>query len=340
MVGKDGSKVVYPGAWADAPGAKSEPTFDAVSAAALMNRKLEPLLWAVRDLIPEGLTLLTGKPKMGKSWLVLELAVAVAKGGRFLGSLEVERGRVLYLALEDSFRRMQDRLRTVLEGSPPPENLDIVIRSKPLNAEGLDALRVYVGDHLDLRVIVIDTFAAAFAARDAGRSNFKTEYDTLTPLQKLANVYGIAIVLVHHNRKMDSDDPMDLVSGTTGLTAAADTCLVLMRGRGKADAVLHVFSREVRERELALDFREGRWALLGDAAEVHRSNAQRRILDALRDSPEPMKPKEIAEETGINAAKVRTYLTRLCRAGIVKKAGSAVYTLSERCAVAPVAEPP
>ena len=144
-------------------------------------------------------------------------------------------------------------------------------------------------------------------------------------LHRIANEHGIAIVLVHHVRKMDADDPLDMVSGTTGLTGAVDTVLVLTRDSN--GVTLYGRGRDIEEIETAVSFdREtGRWSILGAASEVHRSDERKAILDALRDTGTPMGPGEIAAATGMKNENVRFLLHKMQKAGEVEKRSRGQY---------------
>jgi hypothetical protein len=122
-------------------------------------------------------------------------------------------------------------------------------------------------------------------ARSAkNRSVYDADYEALESLQSLASEYGVAILVVHHTRKLAAVDPVDEVSGSTGLSGGADGILVLKRDRGRADAYLHITGREIEEEaELALrwDADLASWALVGDADEYRVSNERQQLLQAL-----------------------------------------------------------
>src|SRR5262249_18337805 len=118
-----------------------------LSAPDLLELELPPLRWAVEGVLPEGLTMLVGKPKIGKSWAVFSLAVAVATGGRALGQIAVEQGDVLYLALEDGKRRLKSRLRAMLGTTAPPPGLTLSTRWPRLDQGGLTLLDAWLDQH-------------------------------------------------------------------------------------------------------------------------------------------------------------------------------------------------
>jgi hypothetical protein len=136
-------------------------------------------------------------------------------------------------------------------------------------------------------------------------------------LQGLATEIGVAIVVIHHQRKLDSDDPLDTASGSTGLTGAADSVLVL--GRDGQGITLNGRGRDIDDIEVALSFDKttGRWSILGDAQEVRLSETRKRILDVLAKALSPMSPSDIANATGIESNVVNQQLYRMMQSGEV-----------------------
>jgi hypothetical protein len=129
------------------------------TAAELMAKELPAVKWAVPDIVPEGLNVVGGRPKLGKSWLVLGLCVAVASGGVALGTKRVEKGEGFYLALEDNEPRLQTRLRKVLQGGDAPEGLHYCTEWPRMGEGGIEALDGWLDRHKDVRIAVIDTLA-------------------------------------------------------------------------------------------------------------------------------------------------------------------------------------
>src|SRR5215211_729284 len=268
------------------------------TAAELMALELPPVRWVVPDILPEGVTFLAGKVKMGKSWMSLALCVAVASGGVALATKRVEQGEVLYLALEDHQRRLQERMRKLLPGGTAPEGLHIAVEWPRADEGGVEHLGGFLSEHPDTRLVVVDTFAR-FKTRATGRrTQYDEDRDAVDPLGPIAADHNVAILLVHHLREAESEDPLDMIHGSAGLTGGVDGALVLKRKRGRADAYLHVEGRDIENpTELALkwDAKTATWNIIGDAEEYRLSQSRAEVIAVLEKSGEPMTPTEVAD---------------------------------------------
>jgi AAA domain len=283
--------------------------------------------WAVPGLIAEGVTLLAGPPKVGKSWLSLNLGVSIASGDSALGSIDVESGPVLYLALEDTPRRLQSRMRTVLAGRRAPAGLTLDTYCPPLPAGGADYIAGWLDEHPGARLVVIDVFTKVRGLPPAGVSAYEADYAAIGHIKRVADAYGVPVVLVHHVRKAASDDFLTEVSGTNGLAGAADAVLVLKRGRAQADGVLHVTGRDVTENDYAMAFEAdtGAWRLLDGPAEQHLMHDTRAAIALfVRDHP-GRKPKEIADALAMKPDNIRSYLKRMAEGGQLRIATDGGY---------------
>ncbi|MGX1975480.1 AAA family ATPase [Streptomyces kronopolitis] len=293
----------------------------------LMSMEFPEPKWAVPGLLSEGVNLLAGPPKVGKSWLSLGLALSVAAGGQAMDSVPVEGGPVLYLALEDTPRRLQTRMRKVLGGDPAPSTLTLATSCPPLPQGGAEQIAQWCDRNPEARMIVIDVFAKMRGTSAPGSSAYDADYAAVGHAKRIADYYGIAMVLVHHVRKAGSDDFLAEVSGTNGLAGAADATLVLKRSRGQADGVLHVTGRDVDEAEYALRFyaEAGAWQLLeGPAADHTISDSRATILRYVRENPGAA-PKQIAEGTGLVSALVRQTCSRMAKdVQLIRKDGGYV----------------
>jgi hypothetical protein len=276
--------------------------------------------WAVPGIVAEGVTLLCGAPKVGKSWLSLGLAVAVASGGQALGDIDVEPGGVLYLALEDTPRRLKDRLVKVLRGGDIPDRLSIATDHRTADVDGWLAGK-------DKRLLVIDVLAKVRKAPNPGTSVYEADYAAINQIKRLADDNGLAAVCVHHTRKMGALDFAEQVSGSTGLTGAADSVIVLKRLRGEADGELHITGRDVDETQLALKFHAdmGSWTKLdGDPARYKLRETRAAVLDVL-DERGCATPKQIAEALAMKGDTVRQTLSRMVADHQIDTDGKGLY---------------
>jgi hypothetical protein len=256
--------------------------------AELIVTKFEAIRWVIFGLLPEGLAILSGPPKIGKSWLVMNLCIAKAIGGFVLGMFKVEASEVLLLSLEDNERRLQDRLIKCLNGIK--HNLSkfhAVTTWRRLDQGGLDDLAQWLEYHPECSLVVIDTIQKI---KPHGRKNanaYESDYSIYGDLQRLALKFCCCILVIHHNRKSDSknnDDPLEQISGSTGITGSMDTILMLKRPRGATGAVLTATGRDIPEAEFAMTFDGsiGQWVIFGKAAELSMGDNSHSILDVLK----------------------------------------------------------
>jgi RecA-family ATPase len=283
-----------------------------------------PIKHVVPGIFIEGLTLFAGKPKAGKSRLLLDVAIAVATDGFTLDHIHCAEGDVLYCALEDSERRLQSRLRKLQSGFP--ERLFYVTELQRLSAGGLEQIRDWITTHPQARLVIIDTLAMVREGRKREETHYDADYAAILELRKLANDLKIAIVVVHHLRKADADDAFDTVSGTLGLTGAPDSILILRRA-GQDGYTLHGKGRDLIDFDKAMTFDRDtcRWRIAGEAAEVKRSSERSAILAAIEEANEPIGPRDIAAETGMREGNVRRLLGKLVKEGAIGKVRRGLY---------------
>ncbi|KZM78082.1 AAA family ATPase [Cellulosimicrobium sp. I38E] len=298
------------------------------------------LAWTVPGIIPEGFGLLTGPPKLGKSWLALHLGLAVAQGSEAFGAVSTGRARpVLYLALEDGDRRLQDRSRKLLDGAPIPANLHSVTSTHgtpviPLIGAWLD---VY-GERDPL--VILDTLGKVMPASKPGESAYQRDYRIGSALKGLTDGHpGSTLLVVHHTRKAEGVDWMDSTSGTQGLNGSADFTVSLTRDRNKSEAVLKVTGRDVRENEYAMTSEDGNWQLAGkslvEAAQAALSlkattglgDRAAELVSFVNEHPEGVRASQVAAAIdGLDADQARVYLARLFKAERIEKAAAGLYT--------------
>lgn len=298
--------------------------------------------WAVPGLICEGLNLLVGSPKLGKSWLCLGLGVAIASGGNALDKIKVEQGAVLYAALEDTPRRLQNRLQTVLAGDEVPTGLHIVTML-PRGADMIDVVSEWLDAHEDARLIVIDVLRKV-TPRSDGRNSYEADYEAMGALKKLADRHRVAVLAVHHTRKTaDETDVFNEVSGSTGLTGAADAILIAKRTRNEGSAALHVTGRDILENEYAITFDSTRctWALdgmaLSDAANKAKvlkasdgvGDRSAQVIALLAKNPKGLGPTDVGRLLDMTASTAGSYLSRLAESGRIVKKNRGRYVTAE-----------
>jgi hypothetical protein len=290
--------------------------------AALQRKVLPEPRWSVPGIFPEGVVLLVGKSKLGKSWFALDVALAVSTGAKAWGGIQVEQGEVLYLALEDSERRLSDRMAQVYGDQVWPAAFLYAVKFPRANEGGLELVLEWLNNHPEARLVIIDVLGK-FRPREANaRRLYDMDYDAIAPIAELARQRGVCVLILHHANKLKPEDPIDSVSGTTGLAGAADAICIFRRERGKVDASLLITGRDVEEQELAFKFvLSGQcghaWELIGDAAVLRMSAERQEILDVVTSQPS-LTPSEIADAVGKPRGNVRYLLFRMVRDGQIR----------------------
>jgi hypothetical protein len=289
---------------------------------ALMTANFPPLKAIVPDYVYGGFTVLAGRQKLGKTWLAMDWAVAVATGGVAMGSIDCTQGDVLYIDLENGPRRIQARVRKLFpyeQTRPDMSRLVWATEAPQLDKgfiEELDRWRLLVTDP---RLVVIDVLQRIKPPGRKNQNAYENDYSTWTPLQGWATRYGVAVLGLHHTKKGGAEDPLEALSGSNGLSACADTTIVL--DKGQSGRTLYVRGRDVEEKETAVIFTGGLWSILGNAADVRRSSERSVIIAAITDHGEPMTPVEIADATGQRRANVRQLLRKMVKSGELHRIG-------------------
>ncbi len=296
-----------------------------------------PLAYAVPGVIPEGSVLLVGPPKIGKSWFVQAVTLAAAAGGKMLG-LDIPKRPVLYLALEDGDRRLQDRCRKLLAGDPIPREFEYLTRVEP--GRVLEAVTSWLDLQDGPALVVLDTLGKVMPPALQGESAYQRDYRVGTALKRIADERpGMTLLVNHHDRKAGGEDFIDAVSGTHGLAGAADTVMVLTRSRHEEDGLLKVTGRDVPEGEYAVRFVDGSvWMLDGDSlAEAARRAGEARMTEGLGElsaeviayvgkHPDGVAPAEVADALKMDRKAAQVYLSRAAQAGRIGKPSRGLYT--------------
>ncbi len=294
-----------------------------ITARQLQGVDFPPLRFIVQDILPEGCTLLAGKPKSKKSWLALGIGEAVACGGKALGKLDVIQGRVLYLDLESNQRRMQSRLRATLgDRSAWPDNFH-VFTEWPRGDEGIRQLDQWMIAYPDTNLVIADILQNIRPARVKNANPYDEDYEAVKPLNMFAERHRIALIVIHHTRKAKADDVFDEISGSTGLSGGVANMWVVGRVPTTTDSILAIRGRDVtQDDDTALGWDEYlcQHILTGDAAQYAVGKERKAILDAM-ELGRAYQPKEIAGILGKAVGTVNKLLLALCDAGAVVKPG-------------------
>jgi len=315
--------------------AEHDPLAGSFTAASLMTKEFPPLEYVVPGVIPEGLTMLVAPPKIGKSWLVLGLAKACTEDGYAFGTVAVDSRPVLYLALEDGQRRLQDRLRT-LGMEAGNSNLTMMT---DLNASALKTIRTFVQRNAEHKpLVILDTLGKAREIYN-GNDAYQKDYAEIGYYKDVTDQHpGSSLVIVHHTNKGAHGDFVSSVSGTQGITGAADSILTIERGRAEDDATLNVTSRDAAEGSYAVSLDNGVWTLDGTGLLEAAKNAQTRkattglgdamteVIELVSNHPEGIKPKDVATLLHWEDHKARTYLRRAYESGRIQRLERGLYT--------------
>jgi hypothetical protein len=302
-------------------------------------QEFPPLSWVVPSLVPEGMSMLIGGPKIGKSWLSLDIALAVASGGRALGTVETGLPRpVLHLALEDGDRRLKARTRELRGELPNPRLWDYMTRIEPNMVVPTIEAWLETIEPDDVPLVILDTLGKVMPQAMPGESPYQRDYRIAGRLKRICDDRpGMALLVLHHDRKATSEDFVDGVSGTNGIAGAADTIIVISRTRTETTGLFKVTGRDVVEREYAVTVEGGAWRLIGEDLSSSASEAQTmkltanlgdRSADILRlvsERPQGVRAAEVCTAMDISADDARRYLHRLHEAGKLGKPERGLY---------------
>jgi len=305
----------------------SSVSLSGITAAELSTKEFPPLEWVVDGILPEGSYLLSARPKVGKSWLALQICLAVAYGEQVLGR-EVKQGKAIYLALEDNERRLQSRLWQLRPAGFVTHDLILHTKWPRFKDGGVEALIKAIEEYKP-RVVVIDTLAKVRTPNGRNSGIYEADYATLAPLTEVANRYRTTILIIHHNRKGKAEtDPLEQISGSLGLAGAVDGALIIDGNRGDPSYNLSLIGRDIpNDDDLAISLQNnGRWVVLGAAKEIFISTERQAVKELLILHPGGLKPSEVADLTGKKAGGVRKLMNAMAKDGQLINA-KGVYSL-------------
>ena len=295
-----------------------------------METEYPPPSWIVPDLIPQGLIIMAGKPKIGKSWIALHIAHRISIGKPvFLAQdkdgndkFKPSESKVLYFGLEDSERRLKDRLKKIAWQDEISDNLLMLTRLEKLDRGGYETLEGLINEY-DLKFIIIDTYGRV---KPIGRNSNKYEQEvaTLEGLQMLAHEYNISIMLIHHTRKnvKDIDDIFDSVHGSIGIQGTADQIMILERARIDNKLKLTITGRDIPETSIVLNSEINEsmagFYYLGEAEEILISDTRKEIIELLKEKGK-LKVSQVAEALGMKYNTAKQTLYRMLDAKQIKR---------------------
>ena len=281
-----------------------------VDAETLLSTPMSKTMFIVDGLISQGVNVISGASKIGKSWLMLWLGLQVAQGNSIWG-LPTLQCDVLYLSLEDTQRRIKDRLYNLTDSAP--DNLYFAVTSGLIGGGLEEQITDFLTEHPATKLVIIDTLQKVRDSKgSAGKAGmYGNDYDDISSIKRIADGFNIAVLLVHHLRKLqDSDDPFNDVSGSTGIIGAADTNFILRRKRSGNAATLLVSGRDVEYQELTLQFNDLVWELVErkNSEDIHKAELPKflfRVVDFMECRTEwvgtPVIVRELSDDEAVIA---------------------------------------
>lgn len=315
-------------------GARHARVLDLFTLGAILSTDYPEPNWVVPGVMSEGLNILAGAPKQGKSVLALNLALTVAGGGKALGDVRVEPADVLYLALEDKPRRIKSRAVKMLRQIQPDlagnvaARLTVATDWPRQHEQGLAAVAWWLKRAERPRLVIIDVWYRFGPPQNDRGNAYAQDAEHLGQLKRFADAHGVSVLLVHHTRKAshikEPDDYLQEVSGTMGVTGAADGILVLLRNRNEGRAVLNVTGRDVGDTQLVLEFDPASltWKSLGTKDEHTHGTVKAKVIAHLKAcGPRGNNCPAIALAIDESQDSVRKALARMVADRWVNKAG-------------------
>ena len=249
----------------------------------LLTNPPPPIQWVIEELLSEGVTVFAGPPKLGKSLMALQLCSNVTLGHTTLGKFTTKPGRIHYFGLEDNLRRFYDRVK-IQKLEIDPDKFHVYTETEP-GQYTLNFIEGLVTAFPDTKIVVIDTMEKVRGESKA-RTQYSADYEFVGAFQQIALKYHIAIILVHHTREMENPDQevLDAVSGTRGITAAAENIWVLQRAKNISyNADLRILGKGMDSADYVLDFDSDRltWEISGEGHTYAVTERRQQILDLI-----------------------------------------------------------
>lgn len=332
-------------AWLEAPEQPSTKEPDPYLAgiftgADLLGMVLPEIVWAVQSLLAMGLAILAGGPKLGKSWLVTLICLGVGRGGLVLGHFTAERGKVLCLSLEDSKRRLQDRIKALCQLEPELaeglENVDFQTTWPRADEDGLEKLETYIRENVPhgLKLVVLDTLAKIGPkSKPKGLNAYEADSLAMGQIKAIADKYSICILVVTHmskGRSSSNRDPFEAITGSSGQFGTADTAMLLTRTRGAETAKLITTGRDIDGESYGLRWTHPGWTCTGidhGATAPKISPERQAILQAFATHDGPLSPNMVAHAINKSPKTTSKLINSLSEDGLLVCVGYGLYSL-------------
>ena len=280
---------------------KEIPVLEPLTASQLNALDIPPVEWIVKGILPVGLFVIGAPSKYFKSYMALQMCLAVCTGSEFLG-FQTERAACLYFDLESTKRRPRDRINQILgKDQERPDNFYIITAeddTKKIGEGFREQVEHILRAHTDIKLIVVDVFQKIRPAQKKNQSGYDRDYDDLAELKAISDENKVCIVIIHHTRKMrDPSDVYNELSGSSGLMGSTDGAWIIKREkRSNDDSVLHVTGRDIEQRELSIKFNKSvmRWEFMGTPEQV----AAQRLVDEYQDSRIVKTIRKLLEQNG------------------------------------------
>lgn len=276
---------------------------DSFTCRELMSMQIEPTDWIIKDMLPTGLAFLCAKSKYRKSWMALQMCLAIAEGRSFLEHQTIQYD-TLYYALEDTKARLADRTAKMLKGKEPSDKVHFVLKADCIEKGLTEKITEELENYPNIKLVIIDTLQKVRGSMSRDDTLYGNEYKEMSKIKDYADKHKICIMFVHHLRKMsDENDIFNTMSGSTALMGAADTIFVISKKkRTDEDATLSMTGRDVEQKELVINFNntEYMWEVEGTPEEMQskRERAEYESCVYVRTIKELVKRNPITGWTG------------------------------------------
>ena len=279
--------------------ATKKDSFDALE---LQMTDVEPPTWIVNDILPTGLAILGAPSKIGKSWMMLQLGLAVSEGKDFL-NFKTNKNGVLYYALEDSKSRLKDRMTKMLKGKRASTDLHFTLSADAIDNGFLEKVTDEMKIHPNIKLVIVDTLQKVRGKVVKNESVYSGDYREMAKLKDFADTNKICFLFVHHLRKLaDESDVFNMISGSTALMGAADTIFIISKKKRMEDsATLSMTGRDIQQSDLVISFDKAdyKWVVQGTAEEIE----YRKQREEYENSPLVQTIKELVKRNPISGWK-------------------------------------